>query len=56
MICPDCLDNGSLCLRCDGTGHLCDTCGESADPGAALCDDCQFGHTYDDPDAHDIEP
>lgn len=28
------------CSICDGTGFLCDICGEAAEAGADTCDDC----------------
>jgi hypothetical protein len=43
MICHDCKgidDNMPNCFRCDGTGSLCDTCGESCEPGSDECDGC----------------
>ncbi len=30
MICPDCHDDESVCLRCNGSGYVCDGCGEPA--------------------------
>jgi len=37
MICPDCQDGDSVCLRCTGTGWVCDECGESAPRGTHAC-------------------
>ncbi len=37
MICPDCHDSNSVCLRCDGSGHVCDGCGEPAPRGKHEC-------------------
>ena len=47
MKCPDCDGSGDggvdhhSCFLCDGSGTLCDRCGEAADAGAALCDECE---------------
>lgn len=43
-VCPDCHgidDNMPNCIRCDGTGCICERCGESCAPGESYCDDCQ---------------
>lgn len=41
MLCPDCQDSDSLCLRCEGTGHVCDQCdAPAAQRGADLCAGC----------------
>lgn len=44
MPCPQCNDSADNhnCLRCDGTGRVCDLCGEaSCDIGSDLCSACQ---------------
>lgn len=32
--------NGGACLICDGSGQVCDICGEAAEVGADTCEDC----------------
>lgn len=42
MICPDCQDSDTPCLRCNGCGHVCDQCDAPArDRGEDLCAACQ---------------
>jgi hypothetical protein len=40
MICPDCSSEDPDCLRCDGTGSVCDVCGEPVSE-ADLCAWCE---------------
>jgi RecJ-like exonuclease len=46
MECPDCKGTGKsdphcICFRCDGSGELCDVCGESCEEiGQNVCDSC----------------
>lgn len=39
MICPDCNDSDSLCIACDGSGHVCSVCEAPCPRGATLCDE-----------------
>lgn len=51
-VCPDCHgidDDMPNCIRCEGTGCICERCGESCDPGEEYCDDCQ--EEWEDEDA-----
>jgi hypothetical protein len=50
MICDNCdgtgksqTGSGCNCFICNGTGHLCDVCGERCERGSHVClaDDCQ---------------
>lgn len=53
MLCPDCQDSDSLCLACDGSGSVCDLCGEPAeDRGAAYCFACHADSVRTD---HDLD-
>jgi hypothetical protein len=47
MICIACNGTGDgskhgekACMLCDGTGHVCDICGESCETGMDLCINC----------------
>lgn len=46
MRCPDCECgefDGATCFRCDGSGEVCDLCGEAmSDPCRNLCQDCEM--------------
>lgn len=51
-VCPEChgIDDAMPdCIRCDGTGCICERCGESCDPGESYCDDCR--DEWEDEDA-----
>lgn len=38
MICSDCGGDDPKCFRCDGSGELCDVCGEACpEPGQNVC-------------------
>ncbi len=46
MKCENCQGTGAVdstfqCSICEGSGTTCDVCGEAAEVGADLCDDCQ---------------
>ena len=50
MECPACNGTGDgikkgdrNCSVCAGSGHICDVCGESCEPGATLCAACEDG-------------
>ena len=49
MICEDCGGRGDFeddsgaeieCLACNGSGSLCDVCGEPCESGMDKCEDC----------------
>jgi len=50
MICKDCDGKGNFtcykggeeveCLVCNGTGSICDICGESCESGMDKCENC----------------
>jgi hypothetical protein len=41
MNCHQCDGNDEQCLACDGTGHVCDICGEACpEVGMDLCAKC----------------
>ena len=49
MICKDCDGKGDFksksgddieCLACNGTGSLCDVCGEPCEAGMDRCENC----------------
>jgi hypothetical protein len=41
MICPDCGGEDEGCLRCNGSGTVCDVCGEATEAGLDLCKWCE---------------
>jgi hypothetical protein len=41
MECESCKgEQGKRCLLCNGTGHVCDKCGEPAEDSGGMCMDC----------------
>lgn len=54
MLCPDCHDSDSLCMACNGQGHVCDVCENPAPRDHALCAECRggFAESLDPEDAH----
>lgn len=46
MKCEDCNGTGESskagkpCFICDGSGELCDVCGEASEPGQNVCEEC----------------
>ncbi len=46
MKCENCqsagvVDSTFQCLVCEGSGQVCDVCGEAAEVGADLCEECR---------------
>jgi len=54
MTCKNCQGTGESpvnpnlpCIICDGSGSLCDVCGESCDTGLDLCPSCDASMSGD---------
>lgn len=41
MECPDCEGKDKKCIRCNGSGYICNVCGEATDDGSDICDECE---------------